>query len=221
MASRTPTSEAPPADVRIRVMCVDDHRIVREGIALIIDREPDMTVVATAASGDEAVRKFQEVHPDVTLMDLRLGAMSGVQAIHAIRGHDPLARVIVLTMSRGDEDIFRALEAGAVTYLLKDTALEDLVRIVREVHAGQRPEISADVKAQLASRAGRPVLTRREVEVLELVRRGLRNREVGASLGISEETVQTHVKNVLAKLEVQDRTAAIDVALKRGILHFG
>ncbi len=221
MPSRTPPRSANQTDARIRVMCVDDHRIVREGIALIIGREIDMTVVATAATGDEAVVKFEELHPDVTLMDLRLRTMSGVDAIRAIRRHDPLARVVVLTMSRGDEDIFRALEAGAVTYLLKDTAFEDLVRIVREVHAGRRPEFSPDVKEQLAVRASRPVLTPREVGVLELVRRGLRNREIAASLGISEETVQTHVKNVLAKLEVQDRTAAIDVALKRGILHFG
>ena len=204
---------------RIRVMCVDDHRIVREGIALIIEREPDMTVVGTAASGEESVELFLKERPDITLMDVRLRRMSGVEPIRAIRALDSEARVIVLTMSRGDEDIFRALEAGAVTYLLKDTALEDLVRIVREVHAGQRPEISPDVKAQLAVRFGRPVLTPREVEVLELVRRGLRNREIAASLGISEETVQTHVKNVLAKLEVRDRTAAIDVALQRGILH--
>jgi DNA-binding NarL/FixJ family response regulator len=124
-------------------------------------------------------------------------------------------------MSRGDEDIFRALEAGAVTYLLKDTAFEDLVHTVREVHAGRRPEISLDVKAHLAERVGRPAFTAREVAVLELLRKGLRNREIAASLGISEENVQTHVKNVLAKLEVQDRTAAIDVALRRGILHFG
>jgi DNA-binding NarL/FixJ family response regulator len=219
MISRLPPPPEQTRPVRIRVICVDDHRIVREGIALIIDREPDMTVVGTAASGEESVDLFRKERPDITLMDLRLRRMSGVEAIRAIRAIDREARVIVLTVSRGDEDIFRALEAGAVTYLLKDTPFEDLVRIVREVHAGQQPEISPDVKAQLAVRVGRPVLTAREVEVLELVRRGLRNREIAVSLGISEETVQTHVKNVLAKLEVQDRTAAIDVALQRGILH--
>jgi DNA-binding NarL/FixJ family response regulator len=201
------------------VLCVDDHRIVRDGLTLVIDQQPDMRVVATAGSGEEAVTQFMRHRPDVTLMDLRLGAMSGVDAIRAIRREHPDARIVVLTMSRGDEDIHRALEAGAVTYLLKDTAFDDLLRIIREVHAGRQPEISPDDKARLAERAGRPPLTPREIEVLELVRRGLRNREIAASLGVSEETVQTHVKHILGKLEVPDRTAAIDVALRRGILH--
>lgn len=205
----------------IRVLCVDDHRIVRDGIALIIDREPDMKVVARAATGEEAITLFQKHRPDITLMDLQLAAMSGVEAIRAIRKQDPAARVVVLTMSRGDEDVYRALEAGAATYLLKDTAFEDLVRVVREVHAGEQPEFTQDVKDRLVERAGRPTLTPREIQVLELVRRGLRNREIVASLAISEETVQSHVKSILAKLDVQDRTAAIDVALRRGILHFG
>jgi len=200
---------------------VDDHRIVRDGIALIIDREPDMKVVARAATGEEAITLFQKHRPDITLMDLQLAAMSGVEAIRAIRKQDPAARVVVLTMSRGDEDVYRALEAGAATYLLKDTAFEDLVRVVREVHAGEQPEFTQDVKDRLVERAGRPTLTPREIQVLELVRRGLRNREIAASLAISEETVQSHVKSILAKLDVQDRTAAIDVALRRGILHFG
>jgi DNA-binding NarL/FixJ family response regulator len=202
----------------IRVLCVDDHRIVRDGLTLVIDQQPDMRVVGTAASGEEAVTRFETERPDVTLMDLRLGAMSGVDAIRAIRGQHPDARIVVLTMSRGDEDIHRALAAGAATYLLKDTAFDDLLRIIREVHAGRQPEFSPDVKARLAERAGRPALTPREIEVLELVRRGLRNREIAASLGVGEETVQSHVKHILAKLEVPDRTAAIDVALRRGIL---
>jgi DNA-binding NarL/FixJ family response regulator len=202
----------------IRVLCVDDHRIVRDGLTLVIDQQPDMKVVACAASGEEAVTLFMRHRPDVTLMDLRLGAMSGVDAIRAIRRAHPDARIVVLTMSRGDEDIHRALAAGAVTYLLKDTAFDDLLHIIRDVHAGRQPEISPDVKARLAERAGRPALTPREVEVLELVRKGLRNREIAASLGVSEETVQSHVKHILGKLEVPDRTAAIDVALRRGIL---
>ena len=214
-------SRAGHASARIRVLCVDDHRIVREGIALMIGREPDMTVVGCAATGEESVALFREHRPDITLMDLQLGSMSGVEAIRVIRLEDPAARVIVLTMSRADEDVYRALEAGAATYLLKDTAFEDLVHTVREVHAGRHPEISPDMKAQLEVRAGRPVLTPREMQVIELVRRGLRNREIAASLGISEETVQSHVKNILAKLEVADRTAAIDVALRRGIIHVG
>ena len=214
-------SRAEHARAPIRVLCVDDHRIVRDGIALIIDREPDMKVVARAATGEEAIALFQKHRPDITLMDLQLAAMSGVEAIRAIRNQDPAARVVVLTMSRGDEDVYRALEAGASTYLLKDTAFEDLVRVVREVHAGEQPEFSQDVKDRLVERAGKPTLTPREIQVLELVRRGLRNREIAASLAISEETVQSHVKSILAKLDVQDRTAAIDVALRRGILHHG
>lgn len=214
-------SRAEHARAQIRVLCVDDHRIVRDGIALIIDREPDMKVVARAATGEEALALFQKHRPDITIMDLQLAAMSGVEAIKQIRKQDPAARVVVLTMSRGDEDVYRALEAGAATYLLKDTAFEDLVRVVREVHAGEQPEFTQDVKDRLVERAGRPTLTPREIQVLELVRRGLRNREIAASLAISEETVQSHVKSILAKLDVQDRTAAIDVALRRGILHFG
>ena len=203
----------------IRILCVDDHRIVREGIALVIGREPDMEVIGLAASGEESIELYRQHRPDVTIMDLQLKAMSGVDAIREIRSHDRSARIVVLTMSRGDEDVFRALQAGAVTYLSKDTAFDDLTRVIREVHSGKHPEVSAEVKAKLAGRAARPALTPREVQVLELMRRGLRNREIGASLGISEETVQSHVKNILSKLEVPDRTAAIDVALRRGIIH--
>jgi two-component system NarL family response regulator len=206
----------PPA---IRVLCVDDHRIVREGLSLLIDGQPDMTMVGCAGTGEEALALYRRLRPDVTLMDLQLGAMSGVDALVAIRHADPEARVVVLTMSRGDEDIFRALQAGAVMYLLKDTAFDDLIRVIREVHAGRQPPISADLKARLAERAGRPALTPRERQVLELVRTGLRNRVIAASLAVSEETVQTHVKSILAKLDVPDRTAAIDVALRRGIIH--
>ncbi|MEQ1907803.1 MAG: response regulator transcription factor [Vicinamibacterales bacterium] len=204
---------------QIHVLLVDDHRIVREGLAMVIDRQPDMRVTASAASADEAVRCYQQHHPDVTIMDLQLGGTSGVTAIRTIRALDPAARIVVLTMMRGDEDIYRAMEAGAVTYLLKDTAIEDLTQIVRDVHAGRNPRVSAEVRAQMAARAERPVLTSREAEVLELVRRGLRNREIGTSLGIAEETVQSHVRSILSKLDVPDRTAAVDVALRRGILH--
>ena len=178
---------------QIHVLLVDDHRIVREGLAMVIDRQPDMRVTASAASADEAVQCYQQHRPDVTIMDLQLGGTSGVTAIRTIRTLDPAARIVVLTMMRGDEDIYRAMEAGAATYLLKDTAIEDLTHIVRDVHAGRSPR--------------------------ELVRRGLRNREIGISLGISEETVQSHVRSILSKLDVPDRTAAVDVALRRGILH--
>ena len=202
----------------IRVLCVDDHRIVREGIGLIIDREPDMKVVASAATGEEAVASFARERPDVTLMDLQLPTMSGLDAIRTIRRADSEARIIVLTMYQGDEDIHRALSAGATTYLLKDTLSDDLIRIVREVHAGRRP-IGADVKARLDERAAAPTLTPREIQVMELVAEGRRNKEIAALLGISEETVQVHLKNIFAKLKVSERTAALNVALRRSIVH--
>ncbi len=203
---------------RIRVLCVDDHRIVREGIALIIDRQPDMHVVASAASGEEAVAMFRQHRPDVTLMDLQLGAMGGVEAIREIRALDPAARIVVLTMFRGDEDIHRALQAGAATYLLKDMLSDDLIRVIREVRKGES-RIGPDVEASLAQRAAGPTLTRREIQVIELIAQGMRNKEIAASLGISEETAQVHVKNILAKLKVKDRSAAITAALRRGIIH--
>ena len=202
----------------IRVLCVDDHRIVREGIALIIDRQPDMEVVGSAADGEEAVAQFKRHRPDVTLTDLQLPAMTGLEAIKAIREDDPDARIIVLTMYQGDEDIHRALSAGATTYLLKDTLSDDLIRFVREVHAGRRP-IRPEVKARLDERASQPTLTPREVQVMELVALGKRNKEIAAVLGISEETVQVHLKNIFVKLKVSERTAAVNVALRRGIVH--
>jgi DNA-binding NarL/FixJ family response regulator len=202
----------------IRVLCVDDHRIVREGIALILRQQPDMEVVGLAATVAEAVAQFEQQRPDVTLMDLRLGGQSGVDAIRAIRRIDPSARIVVLTMYEGDEDVHRAHEAGAVTYLLKDMLSDELLRVVREVHAGGRPMLP-EVQARLTARAGRPALTARELEVLELVAQGMRNKEIAASLAVSEGTVQVHVKNILAKLEVNDRTSAVQVALRRGLVH--
>jgi two-component system, NarL family, response regulator len=204
----------------IRVLCVDDHRLVREGLALILDRQPDIQVVGSASSGKEAIERFRELQPDVTLMDLQLGEMSGVEAIRAIRGFAPAAQFVVLTMYQGDEDIYRAFQAGAVTYLLKDTLSDDLVRVVRQVHAGEQPMIPG-VMARLAERAANPTLTTRETQVIELIAQGLRNKEIGVSLGISEETAHVHVRNILAKLKVKDRSAAINVALRRGIIHIG
>jgi len=208
----------PASDQRIRVLCVDDHRLVREGLALIIAREPDMEVVGLASSGDEAIEACVQLNPDVTLMDLQLGAISGVDAIRAIRTRAPAARIVVLTMYQGDEDIYRALDAGAATYLLKDMLSDDLVRVIRQVHAGEHP-VTADVRARLAERAAGPTLTPREVQVMELVSQGMRNKEVAAALGISDETAHVHVRNILAKLRVSDRSAAIAVALRRGIIH--
>lgn len=203
---------------KIRILCVDDHSIVREGIALIINHQPDMEVVAAAATVEESVSLFRRHRPDVTLMDLRLRGSSGTQAIAAIRQEDATARIVVLTMYDGDEDIYRALHAGAVTYLLKDTLSDDLIRVVREVHSGRRP-LGADVEARLAERSTHPTLTPREVEVTELMMQGLRNKEIAPSLGISEGTVQVHIKSIFSKLHVNDRTAAVKVALRRGIVH--
>lgn len=202
----------------IRVLCVDDHRIVLDGLELIISREPDMAVVAFAATAQEAVIQHKIHRPDVTLMDLRLGSSSGIHAIDEICREQPDARIVVLTMYEGDEDIHQAMAAGAATYLLKDTLSDDLVRVVREVHAGGNP-IGPHVQARLDERKANPTLTPREVEVLKLVSLGRRNKQIAALLGISEETVQVHMKNIFAKLKVGERTAAVNVALKRGIVH--
>jgi DNA-binding NarL/FixJ family response regulator len=202
----------------IRVLCVDDHRIVREGIALIVSREPDMEVVGLAASGDEAVDLFEAQRPDVTLMDLRLGATSGLDAIRTIRGRHPGARIVVLTMYQGDEDVAGALDAGATTYLLKETVPDELIRIIRQVHAGERP-LPPDIKALLDEHSTRATLTPREVEVMRLIAGGKRNKEVASILGIAERTVNVHLKNIFAKLEVNERTSAVNVAVRRGIVH--
>ena len=202
----------------IRILCVDDHRIVREGLALIIGRQPDMVVVATASSGEEAVELFTRFKPDITLMDLNLRGMSGLDAIKAIRRQDSRARLVVLTMHNGEEYIHRALEAGAASYVLKDTLSDNLVGTIRDVYEG-RHSLTPDVEARLAERAGNAHLTPREVQVIELISQGMRNKEIAATLGISFETAQVHVKNILAKLSVNDRTAIIPIALRRGIIH--
>ncbi len=202
----------------IRVLCVDDHEIVREGVALKINRQPDMTVVAAAATGEQAIELFREHRPDITLMDLQLPSLSGLDAIHAIRKIEPGARIIVLTMYDGDENIYRAMHGGAVTYLLKGTLSDDLVRIVREVHAGGQP-IPPGVATSLANRLSQSGLSPREVEVIELMAGGLRNKEIAARLGITTETARVHVKHILTKLRVKDRVAAVVVALERGIIH--
>ncbi len=203
---------------RIRVLCVDDHRLLIEGLAVLIGRQPDMEVVAAATRGEEAVDLVSRHQPDVILMDLQMPTMSGLEAIRAIRRIHADARIVVLTMHHGDEDIYRALEAGARTYLLKETLSDDLVRVIRDVHAGGRP-VPADVQALLAVRKTESSLTPREVDVVRLVANGLRNCEIAVALGISEETVKVHVKNILAKLSVKDRAAVIPVALRRGIIH--
>jgi two-component system, NarL family, response regulator len=201
----------------IRILCVDDHRIVREGLALIIGRQPDMEVVGTASSGEEAVELFARFKPDITLMDLNLRGMSGLDAIKAIRLQESRARIVVLTMHNGEEYIHRALEAGAASYVLKDSLSDNLVGTIRDVYEG-RHTLAPDVEARLAERAGNAHLTPREVQVVELISQGMRNKEIAATLGISFETAQVHVKNILAKLKVQDRTAAVSVAVRRGII---
>jgi len=202
----------------IRVLCVDDHRLMREGIARIVGVQPDMTVVAQASDGEQAVEQFLRFRPDVTLMDLEMPTMRGVQAIHAIRRHAPDARIVVLTMYHGDEDIHRAVAAGAVGYLLKDTLPDDLIRVIREVHSGQRA-IPPEIAAALEQRASQPTLTLREFQVLELLATGKRNKEIAASLGISADTASAHVKSIFQKFNVHDRTAALAEALRRGIIH--
>jgi DNA-binding NarL/FixJ family response regulator len=203
---------------RIRVLCVDDHRLVREGLSLIIGREADLEVVGGAASGEEAVTSHRKYRPDVTLMDLQLPRMSGLDAIRIILRESPQARIIVLTMYEGDEDIFRALEAGASTYLLKDTLSDDLLRVVREVHGGQRP-IGPDVRLRLAERTRHPTMTSREIDVIALVAQGMGNKDIATSLGISEGTVHVHMRNIFAKLGVSDRMAVVNLARRRGLVH--
>ncbi len=206
------------AEKQIRVLCVDDHALIRDALTLKVDLQPDMHMVAAASTGEQALEYFHQHHPDITLMDLQLPTMSGLDTIRAIRRDDPNARIVVLTMYEGDEDIFRAIEAGAATYLLKDTLADDLIRIVRDVHTGARP-IPDDIAERLAERGEQRTLTRREVQVVELIATGMRNKEIAGVLDISEETVQVHVKNILSKLRVQDRTAAVTMALRRGIIH--
>jgi two-component system NarL family response regulator len=206
---------------RIRILCVDDHPIVTEGIAAIINRQPDMVVVASADSVDSAIVQYRCHNPDVTLMDLQLRERNGVEAIHAIRQESPDARIVVLTVHQGDEDIFRALDAGAVAYLLKEEVPDDLIRIIRQVYSGEVPPMRSDLKERLEKRGTAPVLTSREIQVLQLVSQGLRNKEIAAVLGISDETARVHVKNVLAKLKVNDRSAAVNVGVRRGIIHPG
>jgi len=203
---------------RITVLCVDDHRIVREGLRMIINSEPDMVVIDAAATGGEAVARYRQHYPDITLMDLRLPDISGVDAIREIHRLDASARIIVLTMYTGDEEIHRAIGAGASTYLLKDALADDLPRIVREVHAGRRT-LPPDVAARLEERAAHPTLTSREIEVMKLVAAGRRDKEIAVALAISAHTVRVHMKHIYTKLGVSDRTEAMGVAIRRGIIH--
>jgi DNA-binding NarL/FixJ family response regulator len=202
----------------ISILCVDDHEVVIEGIRSVVNRQPDMEVVAVAANGPEAIRQYFEHRPAITLMDLRLPGMSGMDAIREIRRRDPGARVIALTIYLGDEDVYRALQSGAATYVLKDTLSADLVHTIRAVYSGEKPAPHR-IAAALAEHAGHPELTPREHQVLEQMATGRRNKEIAVALHISEETVRVHIKAIFTKLDVSDRTAAVIVALRRGLLH--
>jgi two-component system, NarL family, response regulator len=205
-------------DGRIRVLCADDHPVVRRGIAAMIANEPDIEIVAEARDGAEAVALFEAHAPDVVLMDLRMPTMDGVSAIRAIRALDPNARVVALTTFDGDTDIHRALSAGASGYLLKDALVGELVRAIRSAAAGRRP-IPPTVASRLAEFTPRVELTAREHEVLQLVADGLRNKEIAHVIGRSTETVKIHLQGILQKLGARDRTQAVTLALQRGIIH--
>ncbi|MBD2516015.1 response regulator transcription factor [Nostoc sp. FACHB-973] len=201
----------------IRILIVDDHPVVRQGLAAMIDREPDMTVIGQVCNGREAVAAFRQHQPDVTLMDLRMPEMDGVAAITAICNEFENSRIIVLTTYDGDEDIYRGLKAGAKGYLLKDAEPDELLAAIRVVNTGQK-YIPASVGAKLAERVGILQLSKRELEVIRLMATGKTNQEIGAVLQISEGTVKYHVNNILSKLGVSDRIQAVITALKRGIV---
>jgi DNA-binding NarL/FixJ family response regulator len=202
----------------IRVLCIDDHDVVREGISLILTLQSDMRVIGGAGSGEEGIALFRQHRPDITLMDLQLPGISGLEAIRIIRGEYPDARIIVLTMYTGDKDVHSALQAGAITYVSKGTASDELLKVIREVHGGGRP-ISREVAARLAESVSGGSLTAREVEVMRLLAKGKRNKEIGEELNIANDTVQAHLRSILSKLNVTGRSAAVAVALRRGIIH--
>jgi len=203
---------------RIRVLCIDDHVLVREGIAALINRQADMQVIAEASSGGDGIQQFRRHRPDISLVDLRLPDISGIEVIAGILGEDPDARVLVISSFEGDVDIRRALSAGAMGYVLKGMPREALLEAIRRVHRGGKaipPEVAAAVAAHLTDEP----LTPREIEVLTVVASGAHNRGIAATLGIAEDTVKMHIKNIMAKLDAADRTGAVTTAIKRGIIH--
>ena len=205
-------------EAEIKVMIVDDHPTFRMGLAALIDSQPGMSVVAQYSSGEEALAAYQPGAASVILMDLRLSGMGGVETIMGLQARDPGVRVIVLTTYDADEDVFRAMQSGAKSYLLKDMSTEEIAGTIRAVHQG-RTEVSPRIAERLAERAQRQSLTAREQEVLNLLVRGRSNKEIGAQLFISEETVKSHLKTLFAKLKVRDRTDAAISAVRHGIVH--
>ena len=203
---------------KIRIMVIDDQAVVRQGFVALINTVADMEVIAEGINGQQAIELYRQHNPDVTLIDLRMPVVGGVEAIATIRREFPDARLIVLTTYDGDEDIYRSLQAGAKGYLLKDMFFEELETAIRTVHAGSR-RIPAAIAERLAERMAGSNLTARELEVLELIVRGQSNKEIGASLKISEATVKSHVNSLLSKLGVTDRTQAATTALQRGLVH--
>jgi len=203
---------------KIRILVAEDHLVARVGVSTIVNMQPDMTVVAEASNGQQAVELFRKHRPDVTLLDLRMPGMGGVEAATAIRAEFPTARMIALTTYGGDEDIRRALAAGVLAYLTKDVLHDELLKAIRAVNEGQT-YLPAAVAAALVAQLPRPDLSAREVQVLELIVRGLANKQIAYTLNIAEHTVKNHVKNILSKLGVQDRTQAATAAIQRGIIH--
>jgi DNA-binding NarL/FixJ family response regulator len=202
---------------RIRVLTVDDHPLMHEALAAIIQQQPDMALVGSASDGAGAIRMFRTHQPDVTLMDLRMPGMNGVEATLSIRTEFRNARIIILTTFAGDVEIRRALQAGARSYLLKSSRTKDVVRVIREVHAG-KVSIPPDIAAHLAEHYGDDGLTSREVDVLRLIAGGDRNRDIADRLSISEETVKTHTRHILEKLSAKDRTQAVAIGVHRGFI---
>jgi DNA-binding NarL/FixJ family response regulator len=202
----------------IRVMTADDHQVVRTGISAIVENQPDMSVVAEAADGMDAVTRYEEHSPDVVLMDLRMPRLDGIEATRAILAAHPEARVVALTSYEGDADIYRALDAGACGYLIKDMVSADVVGAIRTAAAGRRV-IPPSVAGRLAEFTPRVDLTQRQLEVLRLTAKGLRNRDIARVIGRTEETVKVHLKHIMSKLGVSDRTEAVTLAMQRGIIH--
>jgi DNA-binding NarL/FixJ family response regulator len=207
----------PGANDVIRVLCVDDHPLLREGIAALIGNQTDMELIGEASDGREALEEYRKHHPDVTLMDLQMPTMNGIDAISAIRGEFPDARIIILTTHAGDVLVSRALKAGVRAYLTKGLLRKELLETIRVVHAGQK-RISPEAALEVATHASDEVLTPRETDVLRLIARGNANKEIAAQLSLTEETVKSHVRNILAKLSANDRTHAATIGLKRGII---